>query len=464
MKGTHKSLRSRDTIWNNIDDDEDVIPIGVSQNLKLRNSSEYKFVPHKCTAYAALILEDRTDTEYEDILILDEYQMGEVLEEGNFEPWKVSLSDDDDKWKYAQGKDYVPAIKIDIADIPKSISKNRNVALCAYNATNEYMQHWLGFSLDNDDKDWYKLHYMCTSDGLPQNNSFIVLQQLVEPYGVGISHIVVPRNARRFEGYHPFIAALGCNPFFLVDGNTTNEEALLKMFPDENKRNEMREIMFAMWRFECSDDPPKGTVSMRQFGMDSVGHNGGANYFGPRARLEAVGWHMSIKFDRLQNISYLKELKLPEYAEYEGSSSFNYWMIKDRSDKTLYQIRTIIADRNRAKWSTTPSFQSPLKITSKPDEPDKPINHVEHEDVFAGKILAYSETCETCQRSIGSHYRGQERVCQWCGDNAFIGLVDKSEIGMGFIDMPDEDLKYYEDDSNYEDIDSDVVINLGRPG
>lgn len=400
------------------------------------------YVPPKKSAYAALILKDRTDPEYEDIRLLDEYRMGKVFEEGDFDLWNVQLADDEERWKYPHGKDMIPAIEIDVADIPYRLTKSRGVAFCAFNATSDYLVHQLGMKLDNHDRDWYRLNGMCDVHGLPQKFTFTVLHQLVEPYNVGISRIVVPRNARRFAEFHPFIVSLGANPFFLADGSTTNEEALEKMFPgNKEKQDEMRPVLFKMWRFECSDTPPTGTVSMRQFNTQYAGHNGGSNYFGPRAKLSGDGWHMSIQFGRLDQITYQKPLVLPEYAEYPGSKTDDIWQIKDRSGKTLRQIDNDISAANRKRWqSTSPASSTSSTPTTPSGGGSKSQNLFEPiKDEEESKILAYQQTCETCQKDIGDHYVADERSCQWCGGTAEIALVSKSEIGMGYIEVPEED-------------------------
>jgi len=412
-----------------------------------------KYVPPKKTGYAAIVMTDRTDPDFEEIKILSEYKMGEIFERGNFDHWKVTLSPKDEVWKYAHGKGYIPAIAMDINDIPHRITKNRTVACCAYNATNDYMQHWLGMKLDRDDREWYKLNDMCTKDGLQQQYTFTVLHQLIEPYGLGISRILVPRNTRRFEDYHPFIASLGCNPFFLVDGSTTNEEALEKMFPDESKRDEMREKMFSMWRFECADEPLKGAVTMRQFGMTSVGHNGGSNYFGPRSKMSADGWHMSIKMDRQELITYNKPLVLPKYREYPGSSTPDFWLIKDGDGKSLRQIETEINKENREKWSkssitTTKSSGSQLTLV----DPEPMDNNGDDQ------LLAYATICEVCQKSTGSHYVSGERACEWCGGEMEIDLVSRSMIGQGYVEVPDADFERLDDNDVAEATESDSLL------
>jgi hypothetical protein len=258
-------------------------------------------------------------------------------------------------------------VYVNAKDIPTFVSKNRSVACCAYEATDKYMQHWLGMMLDSDDKSWYSLNSLVTSDGLPQKDSFAVIQQLIEPYGLGINSIIVPPNSRRFPEYAPFLMSLGCNPFFLGDGYTTNEKALEMMFPDENLRNTVGRELAKSWRFECREEPAKGCITMVQFQETKTGHNGGSTYRGPRSKgatNNAQGqrsWHMCITLDRLANIMYSTPMKLSDYAEYQGSVSFNFEGMKDTAGVRLGERMTAIrAEDNKKYQANVVPYKSPI--------------------------------------------------------------------------------------------------------
>lgn len=282
----------------------------------------------------------------------------------------ADFSPDDD---YELPKDWKQAfyVYVNAADIPTAITKNRSVACCAFEATNKYMQHWLGMMLDEDDREWYKLNSLVTSDGLPQKDSFSVIQQLVEPYGLGISSIIVPPNSRRFSEYAPFLMSLGCNPFFLADGYTTNEKALEMMFPDEGLRNTVGRELAKSWRFECREEPMKGCITMVQFQETKTGHNGGSTYRGPRSKgatTNAQGqrsWHMCVKVDKLDGIKYNTPMALEDYKEYPGSSSFVFEAMKDDDGVVLgKRIADLRAEDNK-RWqqsNTNSHVGTPLPL------------------------------------------------------------------------------------------------------
>lgn len=285
-------------------------------------------------------------------------------------------------------------VHIDRKDIPVSGWKQRGVACCAYNATNHYIKSIIGGELVKEDNDWYTLNDMVTSHGLPQGNSFAVLQQLVEPYNLGISRITIPPGSQRFPLYEPFIASLGCNPFFLTDGMTTNEEALEKMFPDKAERDIARPTFLAMWRFDCSKTPLSPSIFMNQFNTTQAGHNGGSSYRAPRSKHAGENWIMSIQLDRLSNINYLQPVELPEYKEWEGELKLDIEGVKDEDGKTIRALKAALP---------------------RPSIPEN-LNRFfgRNNNRGQGKAKDYPPVCETCQKDPGHVMRAGQKFCQYC--------------------------------------------------
>jgi hypothetical protein len=369
-----------------------------------------------------------------------------LAEDGSTETYHVYdgiLDPQDEDHKMPANEKNIPWIVIHADNIPKNVSKKRTVATCAYNATDTYMKHWLGMGMDHYDKDWYTLNSLVTEDGLPQANSFTVIQQLVKPYGLGVSHIYVPRNNRRFREYLPFIKSLGANPFFATDGYTTNEEALVKLFPnDEHKQNEMRDILFAQWRFECRDECPGGVIAMTQFHENSTGHNGASTYRGPRAPGNYDKWKMALKVDRLENITYLKPVDIPEYEEYEGKKVLDLWGIRNSDGKTVRGLKNAktsargsiygnswykkLEDDDKKKEAKDDDDKSSNFQGSNDDDPTEPPSKGGwgyFDDLFGegwfgtrtspGKY-DYPPVCENCQQDPGERYVSGTKICQHC--------------------------------------------------
>lgn len=321
--------------------------------------------PTKKTAYAKITIytgdipeDDLDDSEWEieDEYYVGESRLGEAIDNAVnvLQVYSDSIPDDHKSYKMPNGKLNISNLFMKKGSIPTKRTWSRQVATCAYNATDNYLKHWLGRQLDRDDKDWYSRHSLVTTDGLPQEFTFTVLQQLVEAYGCGIKGIQVPRTSRRFPEQNLFIKSLGANPLFMVNGNTTNEEAYEVLYPEaalpiflekeglENTpsgRAALKRKVFDGWRFECVDMPDLGSVIMRQFTLSTVGHNGGSNYYGPRSNFsvndETDKWLMAVQFAELKDIEYLAPIELEEYKEYEGTVIYDWWAIKCDAGKTL---------------------------------------------------------------------------------------------------------------------------------
>lgn len=263
---------------------------------------------------------------------------GVLREEGDngYFPSKELL----EEYRLEAGKHSVPVIRIHKGRVPFRTTSSRHVATCAFSATEGYLKNILGRNLDNDDRDWYTCNSLVTRDGLPQDTTFTVLQQLVEPYGLGISHIQVPPNSRRFPLFNTFINSLGANPLFKADGKTTNEEAFNQLYPpvvaETLARNkgyksvrEFKKATLAEWKFEAIETPVPPYVLMVQFNTKSVGHNGGSSYHGPRAKpVKESNWLMAVKFAPTAECNRHVPLDIPEYTAFEGDKEPDWWSIK----------------------------------------------------------------------------------------------------------------------------------------
>jgi len=223
--------------------------------------------PYKKTVHGliSILTGPEEDAEIIDTYYVSDRSMAEAIDYSHgLDVFEDKISADDKKVKMPDGIQTIPHLFVEEKLIPTFVNKSRSVACCAYNATNEFMKHWLGRQLDRHDNEWYKLNSLVTGHGLPQASSFTVIQQLIEPYNAAISRIIVPKNSRRFPEHKPFMLSLGANPFFMSDGKTTNEEAYGMLFPeqvlqamklDAAGRAEHKSQQFDQWRFECDEQP-----------------------------------------------------------------------------------------------------------------------------------------------------------------------------------------------------------------
>lgn len=472
------------------------------------NKAKHKPKPSKTTIYAMISLytkiegvklEEMSDDQILETYLIKDSRLAEGIDNSEYlNVFNDIIEKDDKKYKMPDGEEEIPHLFIEKDKVPVNRVWSRSVACCAYNATDQYMQHWLGKKLDYNDKKWYTLNSLVTRDGLPQPYSFTVIQQLTEAYGVGINSIIVPRNTRRFDEHNVFIKALGANPFYIKDGRTTNEEAYEMMFPDvalnamgintpEKRRSHKKEV-FSKWRFECADEPKLGSIIMRQFNLDSAGHNGGSSYVGPRApfNLNDDKWLMCIRLDNLDNINYIEEPVLPEYKIYDGTLTYQWRKIKD-GDKTLgdripvkkypsysannsgigqskgdYTTGKLIAlgyskeDIKKLTWSNAYYLWNGkykaervkvldnggyIFLNSKGSEKGKEgkgqtklltgptSNDSDSKSSDDDLMLAYPPLCETCQKPPGDYiFIGKELSCQHCNT-----IVEKQLVPMDYI-------------------------------
>jgi hypothetical protein len=350
------SGKSYGTTLHNYDDYHDNFYRGNTHAIPQAALHGHSQTKWKKTIYGYICVETDAQAETYDMFPITSQTMVKAIEQ--LEGFDYEWADFGEDKDYELPKDWKQAfyVYVDPAKIPTTISKHRQVACCAFEATTKYMQHWLGMMLDEDDRSWYQLNALVTSDGLPQKDSFAVIQQLIEPYGLGISSIIVPPNSRRFSEYAPFLVSLGCNPFFMGDGYTTNEKALEMMFPDEELRNTIGRELAKTWRFECREEPVKGCITMVQFQETKTGHNGGSTYRGPRSKGATTNsqgqrsWHMCVKLDRLENIKYNSPVALEPYKEYPGTSSFYFEGMKDLAGVVLGKKMDELRAAENKKW------------------------------------------------------------------------------------------------------------------
>ncbi len=434
----------------------------------------------KKTVWAVISLTDGEDDDSEVVgtYYISSKATAEAIDETVGLDLFEGVIEEDKIHKLPDGHDTIPHLFIDQKKVPTYISKNRGVACCAYNATNEFMKHWLGRQLDRHDNNWYKLNSLVTEHGLPQAHSFTVIQQLAEPYGAGVSRIIVPRNSRRFDEHQAFMLALGANPFFMADGKTSNEEAYAILYPEPVlakmnletplAREQHKKDTFSTWRFECDDQPFRGAIIMRQFQHQSAGHNGGSNYIGVRDTADVENWWMAIKLDETDKINYQRKLEIPEYEEWAGAATYRWGGIKDATGRTLNQIEADIRKRKFSPKGKGGKTTALVPRTSPPPPPKGqrdlwPGRDDDTDDAFFGnsalgdsdsaedeKIWAYAPICQECGKAPGDNvYVNDKRACKHCGTEVelkLIGLMDlldgweplELEDVLGLDDLPPE--------------------------
>jgi hypothetical protein len=205
----------------------------------------------------------------------------------------------------------------------------RQVAVCGYNGTNGFLGHLLGVQLDRDDEDWYKGHVSTDRHGILLTWIPTVLDQLVEPYGIGVSRIRFKKG--EYADYVDFAAwraSLGVNPLAIAEGPTkTNEDwAAVSGLPIEEVDAEYR-IDFGPRPFQPC------TVACVYAGGD-FGH---VSYGGPRT-VVPPHWQIAVQFARRDTILYHVPLELTPYQGKDDEYEIDWLETRDK-DGNLYVER-----------------------------------------------------------------------------------------------------------------------------
>ena len=325
----------------------------------------------------------------------------------------------------------------------------RHVHCCLPRATSDHMVHWFGKKLDNDDEKWYKEYAeKVSSDGCKQAWTITVIEQLVEPYGLGVSRVVVSPDLMRHAEHHTWMGRLGANPFFTSDGKTTNDQALDKMGVLDP---EQRKFWKNKWRFETEPNPVGPFISLEQFspvsstsayGRSSIGgnfsssntvssHNGGAHYRGPRARMYSGSFKIAVQLDYAANIDKTNYPKFPldPYSVDQGVRRPNFDSIKVHQEPagedgkvkilTLRMMESAIQAkesaeriaRNKSSFST----RGPLTINKHMDKEDEQWwAEFTKEEKDKTVRLTFPPVCESCQRPLTVRWLGSASRCSTC--------------------------------------------------
>ena len=315
--------------------------------------------------------------------------------------WSMVKPFDDDLKEYRinnkdiSQEDRVVCINVNEADIKWQINR-RTVATCVYNATNDYMGHMFGMSMDTADKDWYSQYdKKVTSHGCTGSWVLTVIQQLIEPYGLAIDRVRVKPGSMRYEEHRTFMTALGANPFFVQDGTTSNMEALGQMNIDVS--SSAAKDLINSWRFHCDQESMQPSICLDQFDGLGVGaHSGGAFYIGPRGHGSKAGFRMAISLKKNTETTYHQDLELDSYAPHPGSRQPILGSIKI-GDSTLTKLSTY----NRPYSN---GYDRPYSSGSFTKTPTNSFPHIQEDGEINSDLknleLEYPPVCEHCQRAI----------------------------------------------------------------
>ena len=160
------------------------------------------------------------------------------------------------------------------------------------------------------------------------------VQQMLEPYGMGVSRINIRRGLLMIPAsLFDWILSLGCNPIAMVDHQTSNEDAAKQMGIPLAEANKM-------WRVEFTAEPlPCSITGEQNFSVPTgqtvkVGDKGGhARYLPPRGRFN--DWFISCQLGALERIEYFVPTPNPEYVPRRGDPVLSLGSVKRMDGQPL---------------------------------------------------------------------------------------------------------------------------------
>lgn len=226
--------------------------------------------------------------------------------------------------------------------------RTRKVSTCAYDASGDMLENLFGINLHQTDLEWYCSHPKVCGSGLPTAWTFDVLEDLVAPYGLGISEIWARKGIFLPDEHLPWQSALGCNPLSLSDPCATDEAYLAQTGLESGE-----------FFFHRTETAPKGAVVFSP-GRDG-GPDGHAVYVPFRGR-PPEDWSFALRFlprERCVRRHPVATLGQDFEPVFEDRFSVDFWRSKI-GDRTVSEI----VFPNRCHPSSpgwTGSFREPVE-------------------------------------------------------------------------------------------------------
>lgn len=219
-------------------------------------------------------------------------------------------------WKEYRTSEDQPCIVVNIQ--PENAiwkrSHGKTVACCAFTATNEFLKFVLGGSLHSSDQTWYTNHPLTEAAGLPAAHTITLLNDLVKPWGIGVSRVWIRAAHIDWDEHHEWCKVLGCNPMAVGDQESTNEQYVQTQlnFAREAKATEEQlaeyeaqlreEVKGFRLEYVPADSLPRLPMVLCEGGYNSQYASGGghASFSSPRMH-KGSRWGIALQFDRLEN-------------------------------------------------------------------------------------------------------------------------------------------------------------------
>jgi len=340
--------------------------------------------------------------------------------------------------------------------IPKEKARYKytvpKVQMCAYHATEEYLKSLLGVTLSYEDQVWFASHPLVNGMGLPQKYTVTVLNDLVKPYGIGVSHIYVAKGSAINEELTQWQAILGCNPKAKQSSQYSNadyireisggNEELIKTFTSQFKDR---------FNFEYVETLVMPAVVFTTTGSVSLSFAGGgghSSYCAPRAKIHNADWKLALKFDWLDKIQHKYKQDPPTYKHentlnltldvYNCLDKFNnklaskllnhkYVLYGDVNNNTYNKV-------NSTKVNNTEVRTSNILINTKQTKEN-------HRKSKRKEMSISKSEIETIQYILSSYEVDKDYLIEYSNEKSVINLINAN------LDPTINDISYFEDEA-----------------
>lgn len=222
--------------------------------------------------------------------------------------------------------------------------------MCNFTAVKEYCESLLGIKLSEHDREFFVNHPLVEIDGVPMMDTLRVTQELIAPYGLGISRVQMTPGMTAKGDLAQWRRVLGTNVLALTDKATTNaqfaEQSGLPV-PEAEDQYRFEHTTKALSPAVCC-----GIMSGNNSAV--TGLSGGHAHFAP-PRQKMSGTMLSFQIDRIEKVRWLREpvfaeVSAPDSAQPKTVTKFVLyrWNLKAHPYK-VYDYRSSTADKKDDK-------------------------------------------------------------------------------------------------------------------
>jgi len=340
--------------------------------------------------------------------------------------------------------------------IPKEKARYKytvpKVQMCAYHATEDYLKSLLGVTLSYEDQVWFASHPLVNEMGLPQKYTVTVLNDLVKPYGIGISNIYVAKGSAINEELVTWQAVLGCNPKAKQSSQYSNADYIQEISGGNEELIKTFSYQFKdKFNFEYVDTPVMPAVVFTTTGSANLSFavgGGHSSYCAPRARVQNANWKLALKFDWLDKIQYKYKQEPPTYKHenklnvtldiYNCLDKFNnklatkllnhrYISCADINSNTYNKI-------NSSNIGSTYCYTNNTIATNKPTKENQRKSKRKEMNISKSEIIAI-------QNILSLYEIDKDYLIEYNDESSVINLINAN------LDPTVKDISYFEDEA-----------------